>query len=193
MYVDCRWLLIFDNADDLELIMHVWPGDVNGSVLITSRDFNAAHSPAGAGFHVQPLDDEIGSELLLHFVGLDSKAFLNHERAIAINRALGGLPLALNQMGSFISQRKVSLEDFLPLYERNSAKIDARKSRLTHYEHTLSTVWEMSLSKLAGPPAHLQKLLAFLEPDAIDEQVLSQGSLLINDDEELAFLNDEME
>jgi hypothetical protein len=185
-------LLIFDNADDLEVLRLAWPGNGLGSVLLTSRDFNAARSPASAGFHVQPFDDATGSDVLLHLVGLETNLPSNQEKARVITHALGGLPLAINQIGGFISQRKFPLQDFLPLYERNSAKIDARKTGLSDYEHTLSTVWEISLSKLTGDPCTLLNLLVFFEPDAIHEVVLTEGSKSL-DDNEFEFLHDEME
>jgi len=33
-----RWLMIYDNADDAELLHDFWPPHTDGSVLITSRD-----------------------------------------------------------------------------------------------------------------------------------------------------------
>ena len=130
--------------------------------------------------------------MLLHIVGLDTQLSSNQEKARAITHALGGLPLALNQIGGFISQRKFPLQDFLALYERNSAKIDARKTGFSDYNHTLSTVWEMSLGKLPKDPSKLLNLLAFFEPNAIHEMVLMQGSKLL-ENEEFEFLQDEME
>lgn len=192
MFLGCPWLLIFDNADDIEIIRFAWPGNARGSVLITTRDFNAARGPASAGFHVQPFDDATGSDVLLHIIGLDTKLVSNQEKAKAITHALGGLPLALSQIGGFISQRKSPLQEFLPLYERNSAKIDSRKTGFINYDHTLSTVWEMSLNKLPKDPGKLLNLLAFFEPDAIHELVLIEGSKLL-EDEEFEFLQDEME
>jgi hypothetical protein len=186
------WLLIFDNADNLEVLRASWPGNAHGSVLITTRDFNAAHSPASAGFHVQPFDDSISSDVLLNIVGLDLTLQSNQERATAITQVLGGLPLALNQIGGFIAQRKLPLQDFLPLYERNSAKIDSRKTGLSDYEHTISTVWEMSLANLTGDSYILQNLLAFFEPDAIHELILLEGSKQVAETE-FDFLKDEME
>ena len=187
-----RWLLIFDNADDLEVLRHVWPANACGSVLLTTRDFNAAHSLANAGLHLQPFDDKMGSDVLLRLLGLDKEASSSQTDTEAITHALGGLPLALSQIAGFIRQRKIRLHDFLPLYERNAAKIDSKKTGLGEYDHTLSTVWEMSLDRLSGPPSHLQKLLAFFDPDAIHEVVLLKGSPLL-EDQELKFLEDEME
>jgi NB-ARC domain len=184
--------LVLDNADDPDVLAQIWPGGASGAVLITSRDFNVARHPADAGFHVRPFEEEIGCRMLLNLLELDPESTSNQEDARAIANILGGLPLAINQMGSFVSQRKLPLQDFLPLYERNAAKIDARKSRLTQYEHTLSTVWEISLTRLSGDSYHLQKLLAFFDPDSVDEAMLIEGSQSIDDDA-FGFLNDEME
>lgn len=130
--------------------------------------------------------------MLLNLVGLQVDVPANQEKAKVIANALGGLPLALSQIGGFISQRKLPLQDFLPLYERNAAKIDARNTGIIDYEHTLSTVWEMSLSKLSGDSLKLLNLLAFLEPDSIPETILSESTKLL-EDEEFVFLSDEME
>ena len=79
--VDLPWLVIFDNADDLETLRRAWPGNIHGSVLLTSRDFNSAHSLAETGFHVQPFDDITGSSVLLRLVGLDVNLSSNQEKA----------------------------------------------------------------------------------------------------------------
>lgn len=191
--IEHPWLLIFDNADDLETLRVAWPGNAHGSVLVTSRDFNSALGPAQVGFHVQPFDDTTGSNVLLRLIGLDAELPSNQERAKEITHALGGLPLALGQIGGFITQRKCPLKDFLALYERNAAKIDSRKTGLSEYEHTLSTVWDMSFNKLSGDSRTLLNLLAFFAPDAISEAILVEGSELPNLGEEFEFLSDEME
>lgn len=105
---------------------------------------------------------------------------------------LGGLPLAINQIASFIQQRKLQLKDFPALYDRNASKVDDKKSRLTRYEKTLGNVWELSLSKLSINAAHLHGLLVFFSPDAIDEAMLIDGGLTVTD-EDFAFLTDHMD
>ena len=184
--------MIIDNVDDPEILTQIWPRGAQGAVLITTRDFNVARHSADASFHVQPFDDDAGACMLLKLLDLDPKLALNHENATSIARTLGGLPLAINQIGSFVSQRKLPLREFIPLYERNAARIGDRKSRLTQYEHTLGTVWEISLSKLSGDSYHLQNLLAFFAPDRIEETMLIEGSGAM-DDGTFAFLHDEME
>ncbi|KAJ9137354.1 TPR-like protein [Coniochaeta hoffmannii] len=186
------WLFVFDNADDIAVLKHVWPANGQGAIIVTTRDANAASSISSEGYHVRPFDEKLGSEFLLHIVGLDASASANMEKASEITQALGGLPLALNQIGGFIVQRRLKLREFLPLYERNSSKIDSRKIGLSSYEHTLSTVWEMSFARLSGDSKTLLRLLPFFQPDSISESIFLEGSGSV-DNEDLNFLGDEMD
>ncbi|MCJ1396521.1 hypothetical protein MMC18_009412, partial [Xylographa bjoerkii] len=188
----CRWLLILDNADDLTVLKHAWPSSGHGSILLTSRDFSSSFSPASEGLHVKPFDDIAGASVLLTLCNQEAATASVQSIAKDIAHVLGGLPLALTQIGGFIVQQRLALKDFLPLYERNSAKIDARKSHLSDYDHSLSTVWEMALEQLSGHARDLQKLLAFLDPDRIYESILTDNAAE-EEDEQFAFLNDEMD
>ncbi|RJE22879.1 NB-ARC domain protein [Aspergillus sclerotialis] len=186
-----NWLLIFDNADDLSILKPVWPGGATGSILLTSRDSNAAFSLASDGCQIKPFDMSTGSAALLNFIGLDQESQFNKDKANDITSVLGGLPLALSQIGGFIVQRKVPLQNFLALYERNSTSVDSRKTMSINYEHTLATVWEMSLSSLTGDSQTLHMILAFLDPDTIYESLLTEG-LSHTEDPKLEFIKDEI-
>jgi hypothetical protein len=122
------------------------------------------------------------------------ETYTESERTAAkkIVQILGGLPLAVSQISGFIAVQKLALDAFLPLYERNSARIDARKVVGGDYEHTISTVWELSLGQLSGPSRALQTILAFLDPDKVHESVLREGGEAIQDGD-FEFLGDEME
>lgn len=146
------------------LSTHGPTASATGSILLTTRDFNAAFSPAGGGGHVLPFDNTAGSSAFLSLVSRDPQAGANTSMASDIEDTLGGLPLAISHISGFTVQQKLALVDLLPLYERNAAKIHARKGGISGYEHTLSTVWEIALSKLTGDASKLQKLLAFLKP-----------------------------
>ncbi|KAF4546901.1 Hypothetical protein D9617_106g078150 [Elsinoe fawcettii] len=185
------WLLIFDNADDLEVLRSAWPTDGNGSVLLTSRDSSAPFSPASSGIHVEPFDAQSGAQVLLNYVGLDEKLGKNKQEAVEISTALGGLPLALGQIGGFISQRRMRLKDFMPMYDRNATAIHARRSGISDYEHTLSTVWSMSVTKLGTESRSLLVVLSFLEPDHVEESMLSKDTSFA-DASSFEFLQDEM-
>lgn len=184
-------LVIFDNADDLTALKPVWPGTMSGSVLVTTRDFAVASTLASQHLQVTALDESDGSKMLLKAVGLDDPSPSDAQQAIAISRTFGGLPLALSQIGGFVVQRKLSLHDVLPLYERYSARIDARKAPGSDYEHTLSTVGDVSFQKLTEPSTRLLNVLSYFHPDSIPEDILSQGSDGLDDD--FSFLSDPMD
>ena len=190
--IACRWLLVFDNADDLEILTHAWPGSGQGSILITSRDFAASFSPAETGIRVTAFDESVGAAVLLMLVNQDTSLAENQSATKQISQTLGGLPLALNQIGGFIVKQRLTLKDFIPLYERNAAKIHTRKSHSGYYNHSLSTVWEIALEKLSGDASRLQKLLAFLDPDKIHESILTWETRG-ESNSDFAFLKDEME
>lgn len=134
----------------------------------------------------------MGAITLLRILGRNEQDTQEIKLAVEIVKSLGGLPLAINQIASFILQRKLQLKDFPALYDKNASKIDDRKSRLTSYEKTLSDVWALSLSKLSGDAAHLHGLLAFLNPDVIDETILAIGGAAVTD-HDFHFLTDDME
>jgi hypothetical protein len=90
-------------------------------------------------------------------------------------------------------KQRLSLKDFLPLYERNAAKIHTKKTGPSDYQHTLSTVWRLTLGQLTGNASSLQKLLTFFDPDRVDEAILTSNEVTGAGSAEFDFLQDEME
>jgi hypothetical protein len=168
----CRWLLVLDNADNPEKIVGAWPSGAVESVLLTSCDSAAWFGTAAESCRVEPFDNEAGVSAFLGLIGRETHTESERTAAKKIMQTLGGLPLAINQISGFVVQQRLALEDFLPLYERNSTKIDAKKTTRGDYEHTLSTVWKLALSQLPRPSRALQIILAFLDPDKVHESVL---------------------
>jgi len=50
------------------------------------------------------------------------------------------------------------------------------------YNHTLSTVWALSSHNLPPDASTLQKLIAFLDPDAIEERLLTNTHARLSDE-----------
>lgn len=170
-----------------------WPTVTRSSILVTTRDLTIATSLVTTYTSVDILDDEDGSRLLLKAVDLDNNSLTDIQvtTAITIAKAFDGLPLALTQIGGFIKQRKLTLSELLPLYSRYSPKVNARRAPGSDYEHTLSSVWNVSSERLTQDSTHLLYLLSFFHPDGVFEDILLQGSKDM--DEEFVFLSDEME
>ncbi|KNG83907.1 hypothetical protein ANOM_008130 [Aspergillus nomiae NRRL 13137] len=191
----CSWLLIFDNADNLEILDYGWPHGVVGSILITTRDFNASLHPASQGIYVNVFDTRMGTEALQRLLGPSYDDPNNTPLVSELNKTLGGLPLALNQISSYIRQQKMGLKDFLVFYQNNQDKLHKRRPAAFDYQHTIGTVWKLALEKLTGNAAVLQRLLAFLDPEAIDETILCNAASALSNqtpfnNSSLMFLSD---
>lgn len=193
-HLDSSWLVVLDNVDDLQALKVAWPGNPRGSILLTTRDFDAARNLAAVCLQLEPFNDNEGCAMLLKQIGLDPVVAAHQQHGMEITQALGGLPLALSQIGGFIAQRRLALGDFLALYERNATKINARRTTQDDYEHTLNTVWNVSFERLPEESAKLLNMMIFFDPDSIDEDIFLRGSLAGAELESaFQFLTDEME
>ncbi|KAH0545465.1 hypothetical protein FGG08_000466 [Glutinoglossum americanum] len=169
-----RFLLIFDNVDTIDLLLQVWPASDKGSILITTRSLSMASRHATDIMNLESFTTETGLEALYSLTGARPTA--DGDSALAakdICRLLGGLPLALVQISEFIRDRSYSYEEFLPIYQSSAAKVLARGKTPIEYNHTLSTVWDLSLQKLPQESKILQNLIAFFDPDRIEERLLT--------------------
>ncbi len=181
------WLLILDNADELALASEYLPqgARTNGHVLLTTRA-----AVGGAFAHmieVDKMDKEEGTLLLLRRVHiLDSDAPLEQANqkdrtdAEAIVATLDGLPLALDQAGAYIEEMRVSLSNYLTLYQTRRKDLMERRGRLSPgHPETVATTWSLCFGQVEQAnraAAELLRLCAFLAPDAIPEEIITQGT-----------------
>ncbi|QSZ35172.1 hypothetical protein DSL72_008039 [Monilinia vaccinii-corymbosi] len=166
----CSWLLIFDNADDLGVLAKGWPGAASGSILITTRDSGTGLHPASNGLHIPSLDPDQSIVAFAKILGHEFEDAKSLEMASEVTQILGGLPLALNQIGSYIRQRRLSLEDFLKQYKKHQKRIHAQKVSAFDYSDTIATIWSLSLEKLPENSTALLRLISFFDPDEISEE-----------------------
>ena len=189
------WLLVIDNADDLDLLTagtgrladgRGWlrsPALGAGLVLVTSRDGAQAHW--GSWAHLEPvpvLDAADGGQVLRDLApqaGEDSQA-----RALCTS--LGGLPLALDLAGSYLAASAASLwpepgtlttfDGYRTVLQDQQDQLGAlgTDSHATPEEQArrkLTTTWELSLDLLErrglSPARPLLRLLSCLAPAAI--------------------------
>ena len=175
-FVEATWLVVFDNADDPYILTDYWPSGA-GSILITSRDplAKSLFSTQLSGLDLEPFSDDEGGALLTKLTraaGDEGDMAAKH-----INKRLGGLPLAISQMASVIQRQDLSLAEFLEIYEDQSehAQLHGMNFDLStkNYPHTMSTVW--AFERLSPSAKSLLNLIAFLDPDSIQEQLLSDA------------------
>lgn len=173
------WLLIMDNADDLAIIQPYVPLRGNGAVLLTTR----AHAVGAlaASVEVDNMSMIEGTQLLLRRAQRLSDATpeeINEASNIVI--ALAQFPLALDQAGAYIEETGCSVSEYLQLYQRYRHALLARRGQQgTGYPSSVATTWALSfehIEQVNPAAAELLQLCAFLSPDHIPEELLTEGT-----------------
>ncbi|WP_329249341.1 tetratricopeptide repeat protein [Actinoallomurus sp. NBC_01490] len=153
------WVLVIDNADDLELLEVAGRpvGDGNGwvrgsragLVVVTSRDGDMRHWGRGVELHpVGWLSDEDGGRVLLDLAPRAG----DRAEAEALSARLGGLALALHHAGSQLSSPFSAEQSFA----RYRAALEAGFAALlgppgaVDDREVVTRTWEVSLEQLAG-------------------------------------------
>src|SRR5437588_8814842 len=180
-----KWLLIFDNADDLSLVDAFLPSGSRGHILFTTR----AHVLSGRAqrVEVEEMDAEEGALFLLRRAtmlaqdaALSSVSEAVRTAATAIVEAVDGLPLALDQAGAYIEETGCGLSRYLELYKVQRKNLHQRRSkRSIDHPEPVATTWSLSFKKVeqANPSAaEVLRFCAFLHPDAIPEELLTEGA-----------------
>ncbi|KAJ9613478.1 hypothetical protein H2200_003420 [Cladophialophora chaetospira] len=164
------WLLVFDGVENGDILNEFWPYDGPGSILITSRNPYSW----SASLELKPFSTNEATEYLLHITG---RQVTDEERAsvVAIAKRLGGLPLALAQMGSIIQHQEISFSEFLRSYEARGGQqellhrpLEGVRIRPANYEQSVASIW--AFDSLASG-ATLLNILSMLDPDGIPEKL----------------------
>src|SRR6266487_1492588 len=104
------------------------------------------------------------------------------DRQIAeqIVEAMDGLPLALDQAGAYIEETKCRLSDYQQRYQtRRVWLLQRRGRRATDHPDAVAATWSLAFEKVeqANPAAaDLLRLCAFLAPDAIPEEIITESA-----------------
>src|SRR5690348_456088 len=117
------WLLILDNVDDVVMIVDILPGQGAGNVLLTTRLQSLgslAHS-----IEVEKMGLEEGVMFLMRRTklltpGRQLQKPMQNSLAEQIVTELDGLPLALDQAGSYIEETRCGFGTYLELYRTRS-------------------------------------------------------------------------
>ncbi|MCA9228996.1 MAG: hypothetical protein KDA47_25440, partial [Planctomycetales bacterium] len=157
-----RWLLIYDNAEDHELIRRYTPGGDRGQVLITSRNPHWDQWYETCAVDVMSTAE---AKRLLR----DRTKQKDNAASERIAERVGCLPLALEIAAAYCVQCQMPLAAYDRLLDQHGLKLLDRH-RPEDYHAILSKTWEPSFeqarqkSQLA---VQVLALAAFLAPDNI--------------------------
>jgi hypothetical protein len=172
-----NWLLVFDNADDPSVLADFWPSSGTGAIVLTSRDPLARKYLSSDGIDLEPLTTESAAALLRKLSEVEDIPD-EIEESIKVAKRMGGLPLAISLASAAILRQELTFEEFLAFYEVEPKAADIRPISLkpeNQYQYTLSTVW--ALDTLEKAAESLLRLLSMLDPDSIDEKIITQKIL----------------
>src|SRR6266700_3790505 len=179
------WLLIFDNADDLEMVRDFLPTDGQGYILLTTRA--QATRRIAQRIEIEEMNVDEGALFLLRRATiidsdapLDAASTADHTTAREISQAMDGLPLALDQAGAYIEETDCGLQGYLQLYRIQGAQLLRERGELvTDHPDPVATTWSLSFKNVEqanAAAAELLRFCAFLAPDAIPEELLTESA-----------------
>jgi len=180
-----RWLLVLDNVEDYGIVRDLTQkANLNSHHIIVTAQRQVI--PAVERQRVNPMDRDHGALLLLHrantlragapLSSLDSSTVTV---ACEISDEVGGLPLALDQAGAYIDETASSLRGYLDLLRKHGDKLLDRRGELDFDHRSVAKTFIASfekLQKLNAAAAELLEATAFLPPDAIPEEIFSDGA-----------------
>jgi tetratricopeptide (TPR) repeat protein len=180
-----EWLLILDNADDLEMVREFVPPAFGGHILLTTRAQSMGR--LAHRIEIEKMEPWEGALFLLRRAGIivgsdvfDKASEATRNKAKEISKEMDGLPLALDQAGAYIEETSCGLAGYLDLYQKHGATLLKRRGGLiADHPEPVATTWSLSFEKveLANPAAaELLRLCAFLAPDAIPEGIITEGA-----------------
>lgn len=181
---DKRWLLVFDNVDDLADVQQYLPSnllDTNGSILVTTRKMEGWTLTVPSNYariQLEVLTLEDSRRLLLSSRNVDYKDMATHPEyklAGEIANYAERLPLALSHIAGYIQVSGCSLQDFVELWKerhRHTTLHPPTKGTMTKTDKALEIVWNIGLREVTIDARELLNILAFLDSDTIQKDLL---------------------
>ena len=187
-----KWLIVIDNADDIDLLYNpdagrlaaYFPRSERGSILMTTRNRQigvkfATHRNV---VDLPALTNEESSMLLGTRLGDNP---VNHHDRVKLAEALGGIPLALIQAISYITENETTIVRYLSYYHSSDAsKIYLLSEnfeddiRDTELKNPVAATWVVTfeyMKKYNPVAADTLCLMSMFNAQAIPESILSSA------------------
>jgi tetratricopeptide (TPR) repeat protein len=186
------WLLIFDNADDMELLTKgsatapplkdVLPQSEDGHILFTTRNRKLAVKVAAPNvLSIPEIDQDTAKEIFEKL--LIQKGLLQDDYATtALLEQVGFLPLAISQAAAYINENGISLSDYLSLLgeqERSMIEMLSEEfedeGRYAEIQNPVATTWWISfvqIQQLDELAAGYLSFMACIDPRDIPQSIL---------------------
>lgn len=192
---DEEWLVVLDNANDINLAREYMPRGQKGTLLVTSRDLEIRNLVESV-IHVGDLSTDEALDVLLRkkyshqtpdiiHPAKSPSQLSEYNAAVQIVEELGHLALAVDLAGAYIAYYD-GLRENISLYLHEYLAISADASlrwpsvKRDGYENTISSVWETSfeaVTRVNPTSAELLLLLSVLDRTGIEDQLFRSATL----------------
>ncbi|KAI0873831.1 hypothetical protein GGS24DRAFT_374695 [Hypoxylon argillaceum] len=190
-----RWLVVLDNFDDPKTFRNITDylppnPDGFGAFLFTSRHQDV--SSLGTTVFLNGMTKDEGVELFFHRLGRDS-SLVSHDQASIIVARMGGLPLAIDQVASYMRRHRLDLESFDRILESQSSTLklwsavphtwgyykekDSERADQQVVELKIATTFDLSLQQIEtddssrGRVGAMLSFLSLFDGDCISEEL----------------------
>ena len=174
-----KWLLIFDNADDMDMWLsddHAGPAledflpqSEQGRILFTTRNRKLAVELTSSNIIPIPDVDEDTALKILERSLVDKGLLQDHPTAVAILEKLAFLPLAITQASAYINKNGLSLSTYSALLEEHEPEVVELLSedfkdegRYKDLQNPVITTWLISFKQIQRQDQLAADLLSFM-------------------------------
>jgi len=180
-----RWLLIIDNADDVEMLYgradesnessdspalaDYLPFSRKGSILFTTRNLEAAVKEAGVDVIILREMSESDSQKLLETSLLDKSLTEGKDVTANLLDNLTHLPLAIKQAAAYMNKNKMSVSEYLALYEGNDDDLlhllseeFEDQGRYREVKNPIASTWLISFRQISSRDQLAEEYLCFM-------------------------------
>ncbi|KAH6714091.1 hypothetical protein BKA61DRAFT_551433 [Leptodontidium sp. MPI-SDFR-AT-0119] len=192
-----RWLLVFDNADDVNMwitqsgpgsgrLLDYLPRSEQGCIVFTTRDRKTAVKLAHQNvIDVPELDEDVAIQLLQKCL-VNPDLVNNRPDTTALLKELTYLPLAIIQAAAYINENGITFVDYLSLLaEQEEDVIDLLSEefeddgRYDNIKNPVATTWLISFEQIRHRDplaADYLSFMACIDPKDIPQSLLPAGA-----------------
>ena len=193
-----EWLLVFDNADDVDMWMHkpafeqdsgrlidYLPRSTQGNIVFTTRNRKIAVKLASQNVIEVPEMNEDAAKELFQKCLINPGLTDTDRSAEALLAQLTYLPLAIVQASAYINENKIPIADYISLLaEKDKSIIELLsedfedEGRYDNIKNPVATTWLISFEQISQRDTLAAEYLSFMscvEPKDIPESLLPKG------------------
>lgn len=197
-----RWLLVFDNADDVDLFFgpstmagqqkqmyEYLPRREDSAIIITTRDKRVAYrlTDKEDPIIVLPMSVNDAASLLRSKAAHDQAPNLSTTEGSELLEALGNLPLAITQAAAFMTENNITASEYLEVLRTNQSEVEdllseeiGDRRRYSESGSSILNTLKLSFDQIAKQnplAADILSFMAFLDRNGIPRSLIKKNSV----------------